>query len=643
MALRWVSLACSLLLACTDPPKPIAPAPPPRPTSNVAPETPTPTSVLVPVYADDPTLGPKTAPVTIVMWSDFQCPFCSRAKPILAAIRERYGSEVRIVWKDLPLDFHKHAHEAAVVARVAYLTHGNEGFWQMHDRLFENQTQLAPENLRAYAADLGIDASTIESYRTQAEAAVERGLAESKQLGIQGTPNFLIDGQLITGAQKVERFSEIIDAHLAKAKELAAQGTPPHEIYPALVQAYWKVAPPEVVVDEPIDTTVWEVQVGSAPTKGPKDAPVTIVTFSEFQCPFCKRMEPTLAQLEKDYPGKLRFVWKDNPLAFHARALPAANAAREVRKQKGDAAFWSFHDALFSSQPKLEDSDLESLAGAIPGIDTKKVMAAILKDRWRSDIDKDLEQGELLDVSGTPHSFINGRVLNGAQQLPKWKKLIDEELAKAEAKIKAGTPADKVYEVTIKGGKSKGPVDLKVPADAPFRGGAKAKVVLQVFSEFQCPFCRRFARPVPGSDGTGTLEKLQMKYGDKIKIVWRDFPLAFHPRARVAAAFAREAKKQKGMVVFWKVHDDLFDLAGALDDEKLEELAKRYGMDWAKAKAAIASGAHDAAIDADQKEGGAAGVSGTPATFVNGKAVVGAQPEDAFIKLIDRALSKTAK
>ncbi len=638
---RWLLILALFLLSCADPPTPRAPEPEKRPASPVVVEAPTPTSEQVPVHADDPSLGPKTAPVTIVMWSDFQCPYCSRVKPTIQKLRARYGDQLRVVWKDLPLSFHKYAREAAVVARIAYLERGNDAFWQMHDRIFDNQSSLSTDSLVAMAADAGIGSGALETFRAEAEARVDRAIAESQALAINGTPAFYIDGQLISGAQKLEKFVAVIDAHLAKAKELTAQGVAPGDLYAALVKAFWEAPVAEEPEPEPpIDPTVWEAQVGAAPVRGPKNALVTLVTFADFQCPFCKRLATTLAQLEKEYPGKLRFVFKDKPLSFHDQAMPAAHAAREIRKQKGDDAFWKFHDAVLAAPAKLTDGDLETYAAAIPGVDVKKVRAAIDAQRYDGDIDKDVEQAELLEVSGTPHTFVNGRSLSGSQPLAKWKLLVDEELAKAEAKVKAGTAPEKLYEETIKGGKMLRPLDLKVPADAPFRGGAKAKVVLQVFSEFQCPFCRRFARVVPDATDTGTLERLEKRYGDKIKIVWRDFPLGFHPRARAAAAFAREAKKQKGLATFWKVHDELFDLAGVLDDEKLEELAKRHGIDWVKARAAIASGVHDAAIDADQQAGTAAGVTGTPATFVNGRLVSGAQPDSAYIKLIDRALAK---
>jgi protein-disulfide isomerase len=628
-------------VACADPPPRVPTAPPAR-AASVASEEPTPTSELVPVHADEPSLGPKNAPVTIVVFSDFQCPFCKRVEPTVAALRASYGEQLRVVWKDFPLSFHKYAREAAIVARVVYLSRGNEAFWRMHRRIFDEQTQLSSESLVAWAAELGVDENTIATYRAEAEARVDRAIAESQRLAISGTPNFLIDGQLVAGAQKVQKFQAVIDEHLARSKDLAASGVAPAAMYGALVKHYFSEPVPETEEDEPIDPTVWSVPLHNAPVRGPKDALVTIVTFSDFQCPFCKRVEATFSELEKHYPGKLRFVWKNQPLSFHKRAIPAANAAWEVRKQKGDAAFWSFHDRLFATQSKLEDDDLEAAATAIPGVDGKKVLAAIAKEKWRSEIEDDVDEADALKVSGTPHSFVNGRSLNGAQPFAKWKKLIDEELGKAEARVKNGTPAEKVYDEIAKSGKYVGPVTLTIPADAPWRGGAKAKVVLHVFSDFQCTFCRRVARAVPAeeADESATLEKLLKKYGDKIKIVWRDFPLAFHPRAMAAANFAREANKQKGMATFWKVHDELFDLAGSLEDEKLEAIAKRHGIDWTKAKSAMLAGSHDDLIEVDRTAGTNAGVTGTPATFVNGKAIVGAQGEAAFVRAIDRALAK---
>jgi protein-disulfide isomerase len=602
----------------------------------------------VPVSSEDPQIGPKNAPVTLVIFSDFECPFCSRVEPTLKQLRDSYGDKIRVVWKDLPLDFHKNAMPAAAAARVAFLAKGNDAYWKVHEKIFQNQKQLSEENYVKWLSEVGVDKATYDKLKGQAETYIKSSLELSKSLGIQGTPNFLIDGEPLTGAQPVDKFKSVIDAHLKKAQELKAKGTPDHELYAAMVRNYFKqptAKNEEDEQEEPEDNSVWNVQVGHSPVKGKKDALVTIAIFSDFQCPFCKRIEPTFAQLEKEYGDKVRFVWKNQPLSFHQRAMPTAIAAWEAYKQKGAEGFWKMHDALFASQPKLEDADIEAAAKTIPGLDAAKVMDAVKTKKWEAEIQKDVEQAEDLKVQGTPHSFVNGRVVNGAVPFEKFKKIVDEEIKKAEAKIAAGTPRDKVYEETIKGGKGGPMAPLPVPAHAPTKGGKDAKVVIHVFSDFQCPFCKRAEVPSPGQDGkidpnSAGLAAALAKYGDKIKVVWRNFPLAFHDRARPAANFATEAFKQKGADTFWKVHDELFESQTKLDDATFEEIAKKHGIDWAKAKAAIESDKYKNEIDQDMKDGGSVGVTGTPAFIINGKSLVGAQPADAFFRAIDAAMAK---
>jgi protein-disulfide isomerase len=547
---------------------------------------------------------------------------------------------------------------AAIAARVVYQAKGNEAFWKMNEKIFANQAQISDENLKKWSAELGVSDADFEKHKAAAETKVKSDLELSKKLGIQGTPNFLVDGEPLTGAQPVDKFKAVIDAHMKKAQELKGKGIPDSQIYVEMTKSYFQQpkAQPDEPQEEPDDPTVWKVDIGGAPIKvgmgtdpSKKAALVTIVTFSDYQCPFCKRVEPALAQAAKEYGDKVAFVWKDYPLPFHNRAIPAAMVAIEARKEKGDAGFWKAHDKLFDIQPKLEDADLEAAAKDL-GLDTAKVMAAVKDSKYKGEIDAAMAQGEELGVRGTPHSFVNGRVVNGAQPFEKFKKIIDQELAKAQAKVAAGTPLEKVYEETVKGGKG-GPLPpLAIPATAPWKGGRDAKVVIHVFSEFQCPFCKRAVVPMPGPDGKvdpngAGLAAAEAKYGDKIKIVWRNFPLSFHNRAEPAAEFAVEAFKQKGNDGFWKAHDELFAIQPKLEDADLEGAAKKLNLDWAKVKAAIDTKKYKAEIDQDMKDGGGVGVTGTPGFFISpagqpGKLLVGAQPADAFYKAIDAALAK---
>lgn len=168
------------------------------------------------------------------------------------------------------------------------------------------------------------------------------------------------------------------------------------------------------------------------PVWGSRTAPVTIVVFSDFQCPFCKRIESTFEELRKTYGTSIRFVWKNNPLPFHKNAVPAANFAMEARSQKGDQTFWAAHDLLFGEQQNLSEQTLEGFAKQL-GLDVQKTMAAVRTEKWKSVIDADKALADKLEARGTPATFVNGRFLTGAQPLERFKTIIDEELQKAKS------------------------------------------------------------------------------------------------------------------------------------------------------------------------------------------------------------------
>lgn len=634
MARSTIALAALpfLAIACADPPPPAAPPAAPV-TRAVEVDARPSTSELVPVEVDDPILGPKQAKVTIVLWSDFECPFCARVEPTLRAIRERWPSDVRVVWKDSPLKGHPHARIAAAVGRAVYSARGNEAFWRYHDRLFEAGS-MSSEIIASAAAEVGVTGAQIAAHRPAAEQKIDESIALARKLGVDGTPGMSIDGERVVGARPFEELARIVEAHLAEARALEARGVPPEAIYGALVRAHFAPVEPK---GSQIDPTVWKATVGSAPVRGPTDAPVTLVVFADFQCGFCKRHQATLEKLEAKWGSKLRVAFKHMPLGFHDRALPASVLAIEARAQKGDAAFFRAHDALFAA-PSLADEELLRVAADL-GLDLAKVKAALAGLTHAPVVDDDVDQAASLGVRGTPTTFVNGRRVVGAQSFEVFDRLVAEELAKADAKIAAGTPAAQVYATTIGSGKG-GPVVVPVPASAPWKGGADAKVVVQVFSDFECPYCRRLEIVDPADDATGGIARLAATYGKKIKIVWRDHPLEGHDRGHDAAALGREAMKQKGNAGFWKVHDALFAAAPDLSDATFESIAKKHGLDWPKAKAAIDAGTWDAAIEADVQAGIDAGVSGTPAILVGERLFAGAQPYAVLAKAVDRALAK---
>jgi protein-disulfide isomerase len=170
--------------------------------------------------AGHPSRGTASAPVTIVEFSDFQCPFCRAAEGSLKEVRQKYGDQVRLVYMDFPLGFHPHAMDAARAARCAA---DQDKFWPFHDELFLDQKKLDPNDLKQTAAKIGLDGNKFDSCFATAnhDAGIRKDMAEGNSLGVTGTPTFFINGREMVGAQPPVKFNEVIDEELARAKASA--------------------------------------------------------------------------------------------------------------------------------------------------------------------------------------------------------------------------------------------------------------------------------------------------------------------------------------------------------------------------------------------------------------------------------------
>lgn len=598
-----------------------------------------PSSTQLPVTAEDVVWGAANAPVTIVYFTDFQCPFCSRAHVTVEQLKREYGPEkLRMVTKHHPLPFHQDALPAAIAAQAVYELRGIAAFDAYTDALFQGQKSLTDENLLGWALDAGVSQrELIDRVRDpRLRSKVDRDMALAQRIGALGTPAFRINGATLVGAQPAEKFREIIDAELAEARKLRDGGTPAEQVYAARVREnfvpYEKDAPSSSAPPK-VDLTVHQVPVGKSPTEGPADALVTIVEFTDFECPFCRRVQPTLTELKAKFPGKLRFVFKHNPLPFHKGAHPAAALSLEARAQKGNKGFFAATQALFAAKPPMDRAALLAIAKDLK-LNEARVARALDKGLHDAAIQVDQDLADDLEARGTPHFFINGRRLGGAQPLDRFVDLVNEELAKAEAMVKAGTPKSRVYAQIFKGGQGPQPPETKKipkPGKAqPSRGPAWAPVVVQVFSDFQCPFCQR-VEP--------TLEAVEKEFPGKVRIVWRNLPLSFHKDARLAAAAALEAFAQKGNKGFWAMHALLFANQKALKRGDLESYAAQIGLDMARFNKALDDGRHEAAIRADEQIAKGADIKGTPSMLINGYFISGAQPLTRFKKVIRLALT----
>ena len=160
-----------------------------------------------------PVRGSANAPVTIVEFSDFQCPYCARVQPDLVKIRETYKDKVKIVFKDYPLEFHANARKAAEASRCA----AEQGkYWEYHDVLFANGTALELANLKKFAENLKLDATQFSTCLDSGKhaASISKDMAEGTQAGVTGTPAFFVNGRFLSGAQPFASFQDAIEEAL---------------------------------------------------------------------------------------------------------------------------------------------------------------------------------------------------------------------------------------------------------------------------------------------------------------------------------------------------------------------------------------------------------------------------------------------
>lgn len=178
-----------------------------------------------------------------------------------------------------------------------------------------------------------------------------------------------------------------------------------------------------------------EINIAGAYSKGPADAPIQFVEFSDFHCPFCRRVQPTLTQLLAKYEGKIHFVYKDFPLdSLHPQARAAAEAARCAGEQK---RFWEFHDKIYAGASDASPGTMQAYAEQT-GLDATRFESCRTSRKYQAPVQSDVAEGTKLGINGTPGFFINGRFLSGAQPLEAFIKVIDEELEAGRARV--GTP-----------------------------------------------------------------------------------------------------------------------------------------------------------------------------------------------------------
>lgn len=401
------------------------------------------------VGPDDATMGPADALVTIIWFGDF----VNRADRMLfdAAwkVVKDHPDDVRLVYKHWPANY-----ATSGLAHVASLAAGAQGrFWDYHSILYYNQAKLDRASLEDYADKLGLD---MKAFRAavdggQLEAQVRADMAYGTRVGVTATPMLFVNGKLVMGAVAAKDLERVVGGELDHARELMKKKKLKRAAVYREIMRGARVGRAQPAASAPVrrgpdPAQTYAVPIGSSPQKGSPDAKLTVVMFTEFKCPFCARVQTTLADLEKKYGADIRFVWKglivhNNATESHLAAVAAAEQGR----------FWEMHDKLYSDWQHTDSAMIQRYAEEL-GLDMDRFREAISSGRAQTAVDADKQLAQQFAVTGVPGFFINGRHLSGAQPLDKFVALCDAELAEADALLQQGVAPADLYDTIVASG-----------------------------------------------------------------------------------------------------------------------------------------------------------------------------------------------
>ncbi|MCG8419056.1 MAG: thioredoxin domain-containing protein [Proteobacteria bacterium] len=405
---------------------------------------------------DAPALGPSDAPITIVEFSDFGCPYCGRAQRTLVQLMRLYPGKIRLVYRHNPLDLQDGS--LAAEASVAALRQG--AFWAMHDRIFAAGGIVNRTQVEGFALDLGLDIGTFRRDLDDRNGfeRVQKDARLAHQLGVFSTPIFFINGRAIRGARPLGVFVRVIEQELARVKQLRARGVAANTVYKAIMASAIVPAAAPKRADSAQDddhgyvglepTRLYRVGLGlPGHTVGPADALVTVVVFSDFECPFCAKLEPILSAMRAEFPDDVRIVIRHLPLRMHRNAQLAAEAVAAAAAQD---KMWAMHERIFARATNLTRLDLERHASAI-GLDMRQFRAALSDRKYLDAISADAAAANAMGVTGTPTLFINGTPVRGVAPYPYMREtFLIPKLAQARALVARGVARTDVYPTLMK-------------------------------------------------------------------------------------------------------------------------------------------------------------------------------------------------
>lgn len=391
------------------------------------------------------------------------------------------------------------------------------------------------------------------------------------------------------------------------------------------------------------------VPIGDSPVKGNPDAPIVIVEFMSLQCGFCARGAETMRALQDVYPDDVQVVFKHLPLQFQQESFGAAMMTEAAREQGN---FWEMRDAILRRMGELNTRGALELGWEIAeelGLDMEAFEASLADPALEDRIREDVALAQRLGIRGTPVFIINGISVSGAQPLENFQLIVNyarqmraelEERGVPEGQLYAQAVRDAVEAAALEQEAQRqeqgaqlqpgASVNFEVQEDDLVYGETEEfQVTIVEFSSLQCPFCAR---------GAQTMEALKERYEGQVRFVFQHFPLGGQaqsfPAARAVVA-AQEQGKGEEMVQL------IFSEQRRLGEEGvLREWAERLELDLAEFDAVREAEETQARVQGNLERAQALGVRGTPTFLVNGVVVVGAQPPEHFMEIIEAELRR---
>ncbi len=391
------------------------------------------TRYRIPVSPDDPVIGPSHAPLTVVVFMDFESPFCARNYPSIVRLPGELAPDVRVVIKHFPQPSHP---SADIAAEVSLEAQAQGLFWEYCKAVFENWDGLDKEKLLEAAGIAKMDMNALEAALADGRhtARIERDRKLAASLDLKGTPYFFFNGIMRRGSRSFDQLVALSLPRIRHASQLPPLDGGPSDLYARIIEkgatepVYQEPgsAPydPEIVSDG--KHRVYDLDLpDDTPMLGSSDAPVTVVEFGDYQCGACARASALLERIRESYRDRVRIAYVHYPLPGHEHAFVAAQAAVEAA---GQGRFWDFHGVLMDNQENLSRENLIILAGNI-GLDADKMRTALEQELHANSVRKNRKLARFLKLTGTPSFFVNGRKVGASRVETELITLVEDMIA----------------------------------------------------------------------------------------------------------------------------------------------------------------------------------------------------------------------